>query len=163
MVSFSWAGHDKERRYEKMAGTKYGKYVIKAPIIEGRAWKGFGARSGGEWHLDDESKFTGGADCLISLSWVTEPVVMEGGKPHAHDFDQFLGFYGGIPSDIKDFGAEIEMCLGEEGEKHTFTDATIIYIPKGLAHAPLTIKKLKRPILMLNVVLASKYAQIKKE
>ena len=37
---------------------------------------------------------------------------------HKHTFDQYLNFFGTDKEDLKDFGAEIELCLGEEQEKH---------------------------------------------
>ena len=86
-----------------MAGKKYGKYVIKAPVIEGRGFKGFGARSGSDWEVDGEAKYTGGANCLISMSWVSEPVVMEAGSPHKHDFDQLLCFFWRQPNRCREF------------------------------------------------------------
>jgi hypothetical protein len=153
----------KEEGYKKMVKTKYGKYVIKAPVIEGLGYKGFGARSGSDWEVDDEAKYTGGANCLVSMSWVSEPVVMEAGSPHKHDFDQLLFFFGGNPIDVENFGAEVEISLGEEGEKHTFNAATIIYIPKGLFHAPLTFKRVDKPVIMLNVVLTTKYTQVRED
>ena len=38
------------------------------------------------------------------------------------------------PMDYKDFGAEVELYLGEEGEKHLITQTTFVYVPKELIH-----------------------------
>jgi hypothetical protein len=50
--------------------------------------------------------------------------------PHAHDFDQFLHFYGANSLDITQFDAEIEISPAEEGEKHYITEPTVLHIPK---------------------------------
>ena len=38
--------------------------------------------------------------------------------------------------DITDFDAEVEINLGGEVEKRIINTATVVYIPKGLIHAP---------------------------
>ena len=79
---------------------------------------------------------------------------------HTHDFDQFLYFYGSDPEDMHDLHGEIEMTLSEDGktmEKHVFTTATSIFIPKGLYHCPLDIKQVDKPIFHLNVFFSADY------
>ena len=80
-------------------------------------------------------------------------------EPHSHDFDQFLHFYGGNSLDIKDFDAEVEFTIGEEGEKHIITETTVVHIPKGLLHCPLEFKRVDKPILFVHCTLASKYVK----
>ena len=58
-------------------------------------------------------------------------------------------------------GAEVELYLGEEGERHVITHTTIVHIPKGMIHCPLNFKKIDRPIMFLNVPLTAHYGQIK--
>jgi len=38
------------------------------------------------------------------------------------------------------FDAEIALFLGQEYEKHTIMQATVLYIPRGLEHNPLDFK-----------------------
>jgi hypothetical protein len=60
--------------------------------------------------------------------------------------------------DVRDFGgAEIELCLGKEQEKHIITSPVIVPMPKGLSHGPLNFKKLPKPIIFLEVMLTRKY------
>ncbi|MFC1986558.1 hypothetical protein ACFLWC_06180 [Chloroflexota bacterium] len=141
-----------------MAEPKYGKYIIKPPKTEG----GFGSFIASMWQVDKE-KEAYSSNALIRFRWISEPFVMESGNPHAHDFDQYLCFYGGNPKDVGDFGAEVEISLGKEGEKHTFDSATIVYIPKGLVHAPLNFKIVDKPIVFIGIALTSEYAQIRKK
>ena len=63
--------------------------------------------------------------------------------PHSHDFDQVFHFMGGDPMDLTDFGAEVEFTL--EGEKHIFNRMTLIYVPKGMNHCPIYVRKVKKP------------------
>jgi hypothetical protein len=132
-----------------MAETKYGKYFIKEPIEIGKFAP----------NLRFSSEFPK-TDFTIRWHCVAGPWLMEE-KPHSHDFDQFSCFLGGNPMDIRDFGAEIEIFLGEEGEKHIINTTTVIFVPRGLIHGPLNFKRVDKPVMFINVPLASKY--IKKQ
>jgi hypothetical protein len=70
-------------------------------------------------------------------------------KAHTHNFDEVLAFFGTNPNDPHDLGGEMEIWLDDE--KHTMTKSFMVFIPKGLKHAPVTIKKLDRPILHFSV------------
>jgi len=78
--------------------------------------------------------------------WVTE---------HAHDFDEVFGFYGSDPNHPKDLGGEIELVI--DGESHLITRSCLVFIPKGLKHCPLIIKKVNRPIFMFTSGPSAKY------
>ena len=78
-------------------------------------------------------------------------------EPHTHDFDELLGFVGGNPLDITDFPAEIHFCLGEEQEEHIITEPSMISIPAGLVHCPLTVTRCDKPIVMLEISLTNHF------
>jgi hypothetical protein len=78
-------------------------------------------------------------------------------EPHTHDFDELLGFVGGNPLDITDFPAEIHFCMGKEKEEHVITEPTMISIPAGLEHCPLTVTRCDKPIVMLEISLTKKF------
>jgi hypothetical protein len=63
--------------------------------------------------------------------------------PHVHDFDELIGFYGNNPKNPDDLGGEVEETLGDE--KYIITKSCIIFIPKGLKHGPLIIRRVDRP------------------
>jgi hypothetical protein len=98
------------------------------------------------------------------MSWwaITEPFQMVD-ETHSHDFDQFLIFVGGDLANMTDLGGEVELTLSEDGvNKETFciTEATNVYIPKGLYHGPLNFKKInnpKKPILFHDLFFAPEY------
>ena len=90
-----------------MAKGRFDKYFFKEPIVQGK----FGPRL-----IFFSRNYVGEKNFSILWNCITEPFEMVK-DPHAHDFDQFLHFYGANSLNIKDFDAEVEIYLGEEGEK----------------------------------------------
>jgi len=137
-----------------MAETKYGKYVLReprgkpnhpevtAPLAILKAQEDWGK-------------------VPFGMNWecISEPFLMIK-EPHAHDHDQFLCFMGGDITNIFDFQAEVELSLGEEGEKHIINSATIVYIPGGLIHCPLNFKRVDKPIMFHDIFLSSEYKRV---
>jgi hypothetical protein len=97
-----------------------------------------------------------GLPFTMNWSLLTQPFVMVE-YPHTHDFNQVILFMGGDPLDVSKFEAEIEIYLGEEGEKQTIKAPSFIYIPAGLWHGPLNIKAVTRPIMYMDFPLTPKY------
>ena len=130
-----------------MTTSKYGEYFIKEPLSMGRFAP----------NLRYTSEF---ADTNFTLRWhyITGPFIMEE-TPHSHDFDQFSFFIGGNPMDIREFDAEVELSMGDDGEKHVINATTVIYVPRGLVHGPLNFKVVSKPIMFMNVPLTSQYAK----
>lgn len=128
-----------------MARSKYGKYIIKEPVAPG-------------FQVERLQTIDINLDAAITMFYqaIKEPAIMIK-DTHKHDFHQLLCFMGGNPLDIRDFGAEIELSLGEEGEKHIIDTTTIVNIPAGLPHCPLNFKKIDKPIVFLEIMLAAKY------
>ena len=87
---------------------------------------------------------------------VDKPFLMEK-VPHTHPCDEFLCFFGGNAMKVRDFGAEIELYLGEELEKHVITSPTVVYVPKDLPHCPLNFKVIEQPIVFMAIILGHKY------
>jgi len=75
---------------------------------------------------------------------------------HVHeDTDELLGFIGSDPDDPHDLGGEIEVWV--DGEKHTLTSSAMIFCPAGMAHMPLRILRVDRPIFHFSVVMTQSY------
>ncbi|MBN1567005.1 MAG: hypothetical protein JXA73_04105 [Acidobacteria bacterium] len=89
------------------------------------------------------------AECSMGYHCISKPISFD--LPHSHDFEEMLCFIGGDPTNILDLGAEIEFTLG--GEKHSITKAAVVSIPKGLVHCPIVFRKVKKPIVFLEVSL----------
>jgi hypothetical protein len=127
---------------------KYDKYVIHPPHVE--IASGDDRRVVFNGNMVDYR--TLGYDMTIGLQFVTRPFVSDN-PCHTHNFQEFLAWYGGNPKDAGDFGAEVVIYLGEEMEKYVFTRPTIVNLPPGLAHCPLEITRVDRPIIQLEIML----------
>lgn len=131
-----------------MAETKYGKYIIREPkanivLPEFRQKSlklppGTSTRVG---YVDDEVIE---GSFYVEAVWFWEGSDKARNDAHTHDFDEVIAFYGTNPDDWRDLGGEIEIWLGDE--KHTITESCIIFVPRGLKHCPLTVKRVDRPI-----------------
>jgi hypothetical protein len=75
-----------------------------------------------------------------------DPIFME----HSHDSDELIGFFGSDPDNKEDLGGEIEFSI--DGEPHLLTKSSIIFVPAGLAHNPMRILRVDRPIFHFSVV-----------
>ena len=134
-----------------MAETKYGKYIIKEPLEKGIAPM---------LHICAEDGCAGAAfpsfPVEVQLLCVTEPIAFPH-PPHVHEADEIFFIFGSDPLNYYDFDAEIEIHLGEEREKHIINSTCIIYIPKGLMHAPIAITKVNKPFQWMHVLFTPKY------
>ncbi len=68
-------------------------------------------------------------------------------KPHVHNYHEFLCFIGADTDDLSYLGAEAELSIGIEQEKHIINTPTIAIMPKGLPHCPLTITRVEKPFI----------------
>lgn len=130
-----------------MADTKYGNLIHSTELIHDIPHYGGYSMLSHNGELNE--------DCSIGYHCVAEPICFE--KPHAHDFAELLFFLGGDPTDIRDLGAEVEITLGEEQEKHLLTTAGVVSIPAGLTHCPIDIRNVTKPIVFLEVSLTRVY------
>ncbi len=108
----------------------------------------------------------------INMGWqmFVKPIKLEL-QSHHHDVDEYLFFLGAqLPDFTANFDAEIEIFLGDEYERHVITKPTVLFIPRGMEHNPLNIKKLDKPMLLsalhcapyFNGVYQTGYLQIPK-
>ena len=132
-----------------MAGSKYDKCFISDPVTDGQYIK-----KRLVYYAFDHYP---GVNYWIRSNYFTKDHTF-GDPPHAHDFDQIFHFIGGDPYDITDFDAEVEFHLG--GEKHIFDRMTLVYVPKGVNHCPIYVRKVKKPVLFFNVALTDHYDRV---
>jgi hypothetical protein len=76
-------------------------------------------------------------------------------EEHAHDYDELIGFYGSNPDDPYDLGAEME--VGINGEMHRLTRTSMLFLPSGMKHMPLSIKRVARPVFHFSIVMNPEY------
>ena len=77
------------------------------------------------------------------------------GTAHSHPFDEYLIFLGTDPNDQFELGGEVELWLG--GEKHTFTRSCAVFVPGGVEHCPLFIRRVDRPFMFITTGTATGY------
>lgn len=73
-----------------------------------------------------------------------------GHGPHTHPVPEVLVALGSDPENPTDLGAEFELFMGTEMEKHIITKSTLIYIPENTVHCPFNINKVTRPFLFMQ-------------
>ncbi len=132
-----------------MPQKKYAQYCIKAPTLKGdfpplaQRMVYDGLTKGGTGNVGIRYSYFYGPPFQFEV-------------PHQHDYDQFLCFLG-TPEDVRDFDAEVEIWLGEEREKQTITESTVVHVPAGLLHCPMNFKRISKPILLINITLGGEY------
>jgi hypothetical protein len=133
-----------------MDKTKYGKHIKSGLLKDIAHYTGHSllAHNG---ELDSE--------CSIGYHCIAKPITFD--FSHSHDFTELLCFIGGNPLDITDLGVDVEVCLGEEHEKHIIKGPTIVSIPKGLVHCPITITNVTKPMIFLEISLNRIYPRPK--
>jgi hypothetical protein len=135
-----------------MAESKYGKYLCTDFVMDAAG----PLKEMGKKRLIFNGAEHWGINYWMRWTYITKPFTMEE-KPHSHDYDQCAHFYGGDPSNVEEFDAEVEFYLGEEGEKQVITRPTIVFVPKGLIHCPLVYKRIGKPIIFQNVCFTGEY------
>lgn len=76
--------------------------------------------------------------------------------PHQHPFKEIITFFGTNFDDPEDLGGEVELWL--DGERHVMTQSFLAYIPAGMEHGPLIVRRVERPIFHFTVGPGSQYA-----
>jgi len=120
-----------------MAETKYGKYFIE---YDPKQWPAPPQMKGESPYrvISRVDNHVAEGSFYYVVQWVLPGIPMGFHPPHIHKYDELLFHIGANPDDPMDLGAEVEMCMGEELEKHTFNRSTVLWIPAGLVHSPWT-------------------------
>jgi len=74
-----------------------------------------------------------------------------GHPPHIHKDAELLFHIGTDPNNPMDLGAEVEMYLGPEMERHVFNRTCCVYIPPNFIHAPWRPIKTVRPWIFMEI------------
>ena len=146
-----------------MAKTKYGKYITTNKVRpEGDP----------DWLLKIPRDPTGGrittwldGDVIPGAfyyeSFMAFKPTVEGSfndPPHIHeDWDEIIGVYGTNPKDPDNLGGEVQLTIGDE--VHSIKKSSAVFIPRGLQHGPLVIKKVSTPIILVTTGASRLYTQ----
>lgn len=91
----------------------------------------------------------------MNCSWYLRPPNNQGLEAHYHDAPEILGFFGSDHNKPYDLGGEIEFWL--EDEKFILTKTCMIFVPAGMKHCPLIIRRVDRPIFHFGTVTSGQY------
>ena len=147
-----------------MPETKYGKYFLTDSGAAPKAndWVSLNSLPPCPEIASPQTYFRGdpalpGANLSMGWQVFIKPYRLES-IPHTHDVDEYLIFLGAKPPDLcGSFKAEIDFWIGEELEKHTITSTTVVFIPKGVVHCPLNLRKIDEPVLFHALHLGPKF------
>ena len=136
-----------------MEGTKYGRYVITETPLHPRHPQSRNIVSDIPWcdslYVDDELGGTvPGAyyleTCMVLRTGSIDALEVS----HTHSFDEYLLFVGTNPKDQFDLGGEVELWLGDE--QYMLTRTSAVFVPAGLPHCPLIVRKVERPFIFIT-------------
>ena len=142
-----------------MAETKYGKYIItgaksslELPSYRHEAAEIAAGNQTRMIYLDEEViKGAFYVECVWYWKGTDTPEV----GAHTHPFDEAITFFGTNPEDPQDLCGEVELWLDDE--KHILTKSCLIFVPKGMKHCPLIIRRVDRPIFHFTTGPGGKY------
>jgi hypothetical protein len=159
MADLTWAQIIKVRNGESQEmETKYGKYIITSlkPDVSLPSWrlerKPTDASTRLLWLDDDVIKGAFYVECVWYWKGSEQSVV----EAHTHPFDEVITFFGTNPEDPQDLCGEVELWLDDE--KHILTKSCLVFVPKGLKHCPLIIRRVDRPVFHFTAGPGGKYA-----
>jgi hypothetical protein len=91
----------------------------------------------------------------MNCSWYLKAAETFADKPHVHDTDEIIGFFGSDPDNPYDLGGEVEIWL--EDDKYVIDRSCMIFVPAGMRHCPLAVLRVDRPIFHFTTVTGHQY------
>ncbi len=152
-----------------MTESKYGRYIVTEDRMppEPEAWVKSMEDQAKEGKTLDRTMLLGIMDSIVpgcslfagcEILWGLpggKPVAIE--IPHSHDFDEVIGFAGTNRNYPRDLCGEIEFHIG--GETHTLTKTCLLFVPRGVEHCPVVIKRVDTPIFMFEAANHQQYVK----
>jgi hypothetical protein len=74
---------------------------------------------------------------------------------HVHDFDESIAWVGTDPEDQNNLNGEIEFWI--DGKQNIIDKSFIAFIPAGVEHGPITIRKITKPMFHFTAGMGKKY------
>jgi hypothetical protein len=81
-----------------------------------------------------------------------------GGEAHTHPEEEILCFVGLDPDNLTFLGAELELGMGKDYERHIFNKPTVAICPKGFPHLPLITRWCDKPYGFFVICLSGEHA-----
>ena len=152
-----------------MTGSKYEIYVVRKPGIitnvtsdsmsievpEGKIPSQSSVNTGPLVIFSDD--FLKDTDSKVEYGFITGDTTIGDGNglaAHKHEYAEIFLFLGTDPKDTTYLGAEAEFWLGEGDatEQIKMNTSSSVFVPPGLAHFPLILRKVKNPVMMVVIV-----------
>jgi hypothetical protein len=73
-----------------------------------------------------------------------------GHGPHKHRDPEVLVALGTDPDHPQELGAEYEVFMGPEMEKHVINKPSLVFIPGGFIHCPFRVTRVTRPFIFIE-------------
>ena len=74
---------------------------------------------------------------------------------HTHEWDEVVAYIGTNPDDPYDLGGEVEFWI--DGKQNNIDKSFITFIPAGIEHCPLSIRRVDRPIFHFTAGMGKSY------
>jgi len=99
-----------------------------------------------------------GMNANIFWGFCSQPGIWRRGVgAHVHPADEILVYLGLEPDNIDYLGAEIEIDMGKEHERHLIDKPSVVVCPAGTPHLPLVTRWVDRPYAFLAVNLSGEH------
>lgn len=95
----------------------------------------------------------------VNMDWgfFSQPGLWHRGvSAHTHPADEVLVFAGVNPADMNYLGAEVEIDLGKEHERHLITEPCAVVVPAGTPHCPIITRWVDKPFAFFSINLSGK-------
>ncbi len=76
---------------------------------------------------------------------------------HSHPADEVLAFVGLDPGDINYLGAEVEIDIGADREKHIFDKPSAVILPAGTPHNSIVVRHVEKAYAVYLISLAAEH------
>ncbi|MCX8032183.1 MAG: hypothetical protein N3B14_02145 [Thermoleophilia bacterium] len=142
---------------EQVQGPTYADIMDEDGILH-PAEKGVGPGNGDEivWLFGDNLE-----GFNVNFSWGTYTQCGKwhrGGEVHVHPEAEILCYLGLDPDNLEYLGAELELGMGKERERHVFNTPTIAVCPEGFPHLPLITRWVDKRYAFSVVCLSGEHA-----
>jgi hypothetical protein len=148
--------HQPDPSPSQASGSKYRKCFL-GELTPAEREIGFGASTMFVTFADDD--IIDGCNYFSAMWMGPMSTKTLGHGPHTHPVPEMLVALGSDPDNPKDLGAEFEMYMGTEMEKHIINTSTLIYVPENTVHCPFTITRVTRPFLFIQAHYGPKLAE----
>jgi hypothetical protein len=142
-----------------MPGSETGKYIVtelKTPESKQLIQREYSKYATRVLWLDD--KVVEGAFHMNTAWYLKATASTVEDRPHVHDTDEIIGFFGNDAANPYDLGGEVEIWL--EDERHVISRSTMIFVPAGMSHCPLVITRVDRPIFHFTTLVGHHYDKV---